>query len=350
MTQDAVLKTFDGILGTLTRALGGIAAVSLLVAGVLIMNVMLVAVSQRTQEIGLLKALGARRSQILGLFLAEAIYLALLGALVGVLAGLRHRCWRSASSTRNSRCSRRPGPWPAPSSWPWAAACCSASCPRVAPPPRPRGRACPSMMGPPMNASELIRFTSTSAVSHRLRSGLTALGIAIGVAAVVLLTSMGEGLRVYMVAQFTQFGTNIVGMNPGKAQTFGMPTGVLNSARPLSLADAQALTRLPYVRSIVPLVQGTASVEGGGRERQTIVSGTGDELTEALSFRVALGEFLPPDDPERAPGLRRARQQAAQRAVRRGQSPRRAHPRRRPALHGDRGDGVQGHDVRLRPG
>jgi putative ABC transport system permease protein len=48
---------------------------------------MLVAVSQRTQEIGLLKALGARRSQILGLFLAEAIYLALLGALVGVVAG-----------------------------------------------------------------------------------------------------------------------------------------------------------------------------------------------------------------------------------------------------------------------
>jgi putative ABC transport system permease protein len=148
-----------------------------------------------------------------------------------------------------------------------------------------------------MNTGELIRFTSTSAVAHRLRSGLTALGIAIGVAAVVLLTSMGEGLRLYMVAQFTQFGTNIVGVNPGKAQTFGMPTGVLNSARPLSLADAQALARLPYVRAIVPLVQGTASVEGGGRERQTIVSGAGDQMTEALSFRVALGEFLPPDDP-----------------------------------------------------
>ncbi len=87
VTQDAVLQTFDGILGTLTRALGGIAAVSLLVAGVLIMNVMLVAVSQRTQEIGLLKAIGARRRQILGLFLAEALYLALLGALVGIGAG-----------------------------------------------------------------------------------------------------------------------------------------------------------------------------------------------------------------------------------------------------------------------
>lgn len=87
ITQDAVLQTFDGILGTLTRTLGGIAAISLLVAGVLIMNVMLVAVSQRTQEIGLLKALGARRRQIISLFLAEAIYLAMLGAVVGVLAG-----------------------------------------------------------------------------------------------------------------------------------------------------------------------------------------------------------------------------------------------------------------------
>lgn len=148
-----------------------------------------------------------------------------------------------------------------------------------------------------MNARELVRFTATSAVSHRLRSGLTALGIAIGVTAVVLLTSMGEGLRNYMVAQFTQFGTNIIGINPGKAQTHGLPTGVLNSARPLSLADAQALKRLPYVRSTLPFVQGSASVEGGGRERQTIVSGTGDELTTALSFRVALGNFLPPDDP-----------------------------------------------------
>lgn len=149
-----------------------------------------------------------------------------------------------------------------------------------------------------MNARELALFTATSAVSHKLRSGLTGLGIAIGVAAVVLLTSMGEGLRTYMVAEFTQFGTNIVGINPGKAQTLGMPTGVLNSARPLGLADAQALRRVPYVRAILPLVQGSASVEGGGRERQTVITGTGDELTTALSFRVALGKFLPPDDPD----------------------------------------------------
>ena len=149
-----------------------------------------------------------------------------------------------------------------------------------------------------MRIAELIRFTARSAVSHRLRSVLTALGIAIGVAAVLLLTSIGEGLHKYMLTQFTQFGTNIIGVNPGKAKTFGMPTGVLNSVRPLNLDDAAALKRVPYVRSTLPLVQGTASVESGGRERKVIVSGTGSEMTETLSFRVALGNFLPADNPD----------------------------------------------------
>ncbi len=87
ITQDAVIATFDGIFTVLTFALGGIAAISLVVAGVLIMNVMLIAVSQRTREIGLLKALGARQRQITALFLTEAIFLAAMGAVVGVLLG-----------------------------------------------------------------------------------------------------------------------------------------------------------------------------------------------------------------------------------------------------------------------
>ncbi len=85
ITQDAVLSTFDGILQTLTYAVGGIAAISLSVAGILIMNVMLVAVSQRTAEIGLLKALGAARAQILRLFLVESVLLAAIGALIGLV-------------------------------------------------------------------------------------------------------------------------------------------------------------------------------------------------------------------------------------------------------------------------
>lgn len=87
ITQDAVVSTFDGIFGVLTAALAGIASVSLIVAGVLIMNIMLVAVSQRTAEIGLYKALGAKHSQITALFLTEAIFLSLLGALFGTVIG-----------------------------------------------------------------------------------------------------------------------------------------------------------------------------------------------------------------------------------------------------------------------
>jgi len=87
ITQDAVLATFDRIFQALTMTLGGIAAISLGVAGILIMNVMLVAVSQRTAEIGLLKALGADRRQIILLFLVEAVLLSVLGAVVGMLAG-----------------------------------------------------------------------------------------------------------------------------------------------------------------------------------------------------------------------------------------------------------------------
>ena len=87
ITQDGVLATFDRILKALTVAIGGIAAISLGVAGILIMNVMLVAVSQRTAEIGLLKALGATRRQILVLFLIEALLLSTLGAALGLAVG-----------------------------------------------------------------------------------------------------------------------------------------------------------------------------------------------------------------------------------------------------------------------
>ncbi|NIR31200.1 MAG: FtsX-like permease family protein, partial [Gammaproteobacteria bacterium] len=88
ITQDAVLATFDRILRALTLTLGGIAAISLLVAGILIMNVMLVAVSQRTTEVGLLKAVGAAPGQIVTVFLAEAVVLSVTGAAIGVGAGV----------------------------------------------------------------------------------------------------------------------------------------------------------------------------------------------------------------------------------------------------------------------
>ena len=87
ITQDALLSTFDRIFKTLTLSVAGIASISLAVAGILIMNVMLIAVSQRTAEIGLLKAVGSSGGQILTLFLAESAVLSLAGAGLGLVIG-----------------------------------------------------------------------------------------------------------------------------------------------------------------------------------------------------------------------------------------------------------------------
>lgn len=87
ITQDAVLQTFDKILNVLTIGVAGIAAISLAVAGILVMNVMLVSVVQRTDEIGLLKALGATTKTIRQLFITEALLLSLTGGILGIVLG-----------------------------------------------------------------------------------------------------------------------------------------------------------------------------------------------------------------------------------------------------------------------
>ncbi len=87
ISQDAVVDSLSSILRMLTLAVAGVAAVSLLVAGIGIMNVMLVSVSERTAEIGLLKAVGANQRQILVIFLVEAALLSVAGGLIGLVAG-----------------------------------------------------------------------------------------------------------------------------------------------------------------------------------------------------------------------------------------------------------------------
>ncbi len=151
-----------------------------------------------------------------------------------------------------------------------------------------------------MRIADVVRLTTGSVVSHRLRAALTALGIAIGVTAVVLLTSIGEGVHRYVLAEFTQFGTNIILISPGKTETFGGSIGRLGNLRPLTIDDAEALMRVPYAVASVPNVQGNAEVEAGGRTRRAMILGVGARFAQAFTFDVAEGEFLPADDP-RAP-------------------------------------------------
>jgi putative ABC transport system permease protein len=143
-------------------------------------------------------------------------------------------------------------------------------------------------------------FTFFSLASHRLRTFLTALGIAIGIAAVILLTSIGEGLHRFVIAEFTQFGTNIISVTPGRIQTRGLSLGAVNTIRPLSVDDAIALRRAPHVQLTSPAVQGNGEVVYAGRTRRVTIYGVGADMARAFSMRVAAGEFLPQDDPRAA--------------------------------------------------
>ncbi|MBM4219896.1 MAG: ABC transporter permease [Gammaproteobacteria bacterium] len=151
-----------------------------------------------------------------------------------------------------------------------------------------------------MRIADAARFTFVSLASHRLRTFLTALGIAVGIAAVILLTSIGEGLHRFVIAEFTQFGTNIISVTPGRIQTHGASLGAVNTIRPLSIDDAIALRHAPHVQVTNPMVMGNGEVAHQGKSRRVTIYGAGPDQARAFSMRTAAGEFLPHDDPRAA--------------------------------------------------
>jgi len=147
---------------------------------------------------------------------------------------------------------------------------------------------------------DLVKLTSSSFLAYRLRSFLTGLGIAIGIAAVILLTSIGEGLHQFMLAEFSQFGTNIISVQPGKTQVQGGNVGIFGSVRQITLEDADALRRLPYVEYVVPGIAGNAEVRYEGRTRRTMVLGEGRDFGRAFTMKVQSGSFWTDEDNEQA--------------------------------------------------
>ena len=137
--------------------------------------------------------------------------------------------------------------------------------------------------------------------AQRLRSFLTLLGVAVGIAAVILLTSIGEGIHRFVLAEFTQFGTNIASISPGKIKTSGpTPTGIPTSVRPLSLDDARVLARLPHVTGMTATVWGNTEVGANGRLRRSTVNGVSADMAKVYSMKVKTGQFLPDEELENA--------------------------------------------------
>ena len=143
----------------------------------------------------------------------------------------------------------------------------------------------------------LIVLALKAILSHRLRSVLSTIGIAIGIASVVLLTSIGEGTRRYMVDQFTQFGTNLIAINPGKSETIGLPGALGGTTQKLSIDDMEALARLPGVDHAVPLTMGMARVESGARGRSVFVYGVTPEISKVWLWGLRTGTFWSQSDP-----------------------------------------------------
>ena len=154
-----------------------------------------------------------------------------------------------------------------------------------------------------MFAQDIARMALRSVRAHRVRSILTATGIGVGIAAVMLLTSIGQGINRFVIDEFTQFGTHLIAISPGKVQTLGMSAGIISSTRPLTLEDNLALTRIPEAVAVVPGIFGNGPVAFAGRSRSTYINGVDHNMPEVWKFGIATGRFLPDDDPRSARAL-----------------------------------------------
>ncbi|MDP6539149.1 MAG: ABC transporter permease [Planctomycetota bacterium] len=152
-----------------------------------------------------------------------------------------------------------------------------------------------------MRPLDLLAIAWGAVSGQRLRAGLSLVGVAVGVAAVVVLTALGEGARRYVSGQFESLGTNLLIVIPGKNETTGAIPGVGGAPNDLTVEDAEVLLRrVPQAELVVPLAVGNETVSHGERRRQVTVIGATDGFLEARRLAVRSGTFLPATDWERA--------------------------------------------------
>ena len=150
-----------------------------------------------------------------------------------------------------------------------------------------------------MRFADLLRFAWQVLGGYRSRTALILLAMGIGVAAVVAVSSIGEGARLYVVNQFGSLGTNLIIVLPGRSETAGAMPGVLvgKTPRDLTIDDALSLKRSPAILRFAPLIVGAGDVRVGSRTRETPVLGTTAEFIQVRQMDIAQDLFLPPGDP-----------------------------------------------------
>jgi putative ABC transport system permease protein len=149
-----------------------------------------------------------------------------------------------------------------------------------------------------MRLPDVVQFAAASLRGNPARTGLMILAMSIGVAAVVILTGLGEGARRYVINQFSSLGTNLVIVFPGRTETAGIGPGMLlgQIPRELSLDDAEALLRSRSVSRIAPLTVGSSQISKDAKNREVIVLGSTSSLLDVRHMTLASGQFLPQGD------------------------------------------------------
>jgi len=151
-----------------------------------------------------------------------------------------------------------------------------------------------------LNVRESVRVAFQVLRENKLRSGLTMLGIIIGVFAVISLVSLGRSSRQYVADQFATMGSNLLLIHPGKRETIHTSwIADPGSIRKLTMADAEAIRRrIPSVSGVAPVVVGIGLIKKEGFSRSAMISGTGPEYPYVRDFAPAAGRFFGQDEVE----------------------------------------------------
>jgi putative ABC transport system permease protein len=149
-----------------------------------------------------------------------------------------------------------------------------------------------------MRLADTLRFARDAATGNPVRTTLSVLAMSIGVAAVVILTALGDGARRYVVGQFSSIGTNLVIVLPGRSGTggFNPANAITSTPRDLTVDDAGALRRAPAVSRVAPLAVGTSEINFGGRLREIMVAGSTSDFIPIRNFELGQGRGLPDED------------------------------------------------------
>jgi putative ABC transport system permease protein len=151
-----------------------------------------------------------------------------------------------------------------------------------------------------MNLREAVALALEMLAANRVRTALTMLGVVIGVAAIILLVSVGEGATAYITRELVGLGTNLLIITPGKTQSSGgFHPPSAGTVRKLTYEDAVALRRrAPLLTDVVPIVLGTGKVRYRGVSRDTSVVGVTPEFQRVRNLYVEFGQFVSEEDVE----------------------------------------------------